>query len=235
MARFQRTDIELLFPDGQAATRAQLEHDPRWLEVHAGQRPLCRCTPAGVEMLVRHRQGRHFLANLPGRSHHHSLGCPSYAPDPLIDPRRHYSAAALARSGEICHVVVAADPLGSPPFAHFTPQAALELLWDSANLTLWSPRMRGRRSYTAVRAALLGAACLVLVLAGTRLRWNAPLLVGAVVGGLLVLRELAPYAAATPQWVLIGLAGTVLTVVGVTWERRVRDLHQATAYLGRLR
>ncbi|MDQ1240844.1 MAG: hypothetical protein QG550_94 [Pseudomonadota bacterium] len=158
MARFQRTDIELLFPDGQAATRAQLEHDPRWLEVHAGQRPLCRCTPAGVEMLVRHRQGRHFLANLPGRSHHHSLGCPSYAPDPLIDPRRHYSAAALARSGEICHVVVAADPLGSPPFAHFTPQAALELLWDSANLTLWSPRMRGRRSYTAVRAALLGAA-----------------------------------------------------------------------------
>ena len=112
MARFQRTDIELLFPDGQAATRAQLEHDPRWLEVHAGQRPLCRCTPAGVEMLVRHRQGRHFLANLPGRSHHHSLGCPSYAPDPLIDPRRHYSAAALARSGEICHVVVAADPLG---------------------------------------------------------------------------------------------------------------------------
>jgi hypothetical protein len=87
----------------------------------------------------------------------------------------------------------------------------------------------------SVRAALLGVACLLLVLAGARLRWNAPLLVGSVVGGLLVLRELAPYAAATPQWVLIGLAGTVLTVVGVTWERRVRDLHQATAYLGRLR
>lgn len=87
----------------------------------------------------------------------------------------------------------------------------------------------------SVRAALLGVACLLLVLAGARLRWNAPLLVGSVVGGLLVLRELAPYAAATPQWVLIGLAGTVLTVVGVTWERRVRDLHQATVYLGRLR
>jgi len=109
-------------------------------------------------MLVRHRQGRHFLANLPGRSHHHSLSCPSYAADPLIDPRRHYSAAALARSGEISHLVVAPDPLGAPPFAHFTPRAALELLWDTANLNLWSPRMRGRRTYMAVRAALLGAA-----------------------------------------------------------------------------
>jgi hypothetical protein len=158
MARFQRTDIELLFPNGQTVTRAQLEQDPLWLEAHAGERPLCRCTPSGVEMLVRHRQGRHFLANLPGRSHHHSLGCPSYAADPLIDPRRHYSPAALVRSGEISHVVVAAEPLGPPPFAHFTPRAALELLWDSANLTLWSPRMRGRRSYMAVRAALLGAA-----------------------------------------------------------------------------
>ena len=50
-----------------------------------------------------------------------------------------------------------------------------------------------------------------------------------------VLRELAPYAQQTPQWVVIGLAGTVLTVVGVTWERRLRELHQAATYLERLR
>ena len=87
----------------------------------------------------------------------------------------------------------------------------------------------------SLRAVLLGAACLALVLAGARLRWSAPLVVGSVVGGLLVLRELAPYATATPQWVLIGAAGTLLTVVGVTWERRLRDLHLGLAYLGRLR
>jgi hypothetical protein len=86
-----------------------------------------------------------------------------------------------------------------------------------------------------VRAALLGAGCLLLVLAGTTLRWNAPLLVGAAVGTVVVLRELAPYAAQTPQWVLIGVAGTLLTVVGITWERRLRDLRGASAYLGRLR
>ena len=87
----------------------------------------------------------------------------------------------------------------------------------------------------STRAALLGAGCLLLVLAGSRLRWNAPLVIGAAVGGVLVLRELAPYAAQTPQWVAIGLAGALLTLVGVTWERRLVELKQAAAYLDRLR
>ncbi len=85
------------------------------------------------------------------------------------------------------------------------------------------------------RAVLLGGACLTLVLIGSRLRWNAPLVVGAAVGGLLVAREVAPYAAETPQWVMIGLAGTLLTVVGVTWERRLVEVRQAALYLDRLR
>jgi hypothetical protein len=87
----------------------------------------------------------------------------------------------------------------------------------------------------SLRAVLLGLVCLGLVLAGAQLRWSAPLAVGGLVGGLLVLREVAPYASELPQWVLIGLAGSVLTVVGVTWERRILELRQATAYLGRLR
>ena len=85
------------------------------------------------------------------------------------------------------------------------------------------------------RAVLLGVACLGLVLAGAQLRWSAPLAVGGLVGGVLVLREVAPYASEMPQWVLIGLAGTILTVVGVTWERRLLELRRATAYVGRLR
>ena len=87
----------------------------------------------------------------------------------------------------------------------------------------------------SLRALLLGAACLVLVLAAVHLRWSAPLLVGAVVGAILVLRELAPYVAQTPQWLAIGLAGAVLTVIGVTWEKRLRDLQVASGFFGRLR
>jgi len=87
----------------------------------------------------------------------------------------------------------------------------------------------------SARAVLLGAGCLVLVLVGARLRWSAPLVVGSTVGALLVLRELMPYAAAVPQWVLIGIAGTLLTVVGITWEHRMRDLRYSAGYLRRLR
>jgi hypothetical protein len=86
-----------------------------------------------------------------------------------------------------------------------------------------------------MRAALLGSACLLLLLAGAYLRWHAPVLVGAVVGGLVVLRELTPYALQTPQWVLIGTAGTLLVGCGITWESRMRDLQHAAAYLDRLR
>ena len=87
----------------------------------------------------------------------------------------------------------------------------------------------------ATGALLLGAACLGLVLAGVRCRLSAPLVVGGLVGGLLVLRELAPYAAAVPPWLLIGLSGALLTLVGVTWESRMRDLRTASQYVGHLR
>jgi hypothetical protein len=88
---------------------------------------------------------------------------------------------------------------------------------------------------TSLRALLLGLGCLALVLAGVVLRWSAPVVVGAVVGAVLVLREVAPYAADLPSWVVIGLSGTVLLVVGVTWESRMRDVRTATRYVARLR
>lgn len=86
-----------------------------------------------------------------------------------------------------------------------------------------------------LRALLLGIGCLALVMVGVRLGWSAPLVAGALVGALLALRELAPYLVETPQWIAIGLAGALLTVVGVTWERRVNDLQRTGAYLARLR
>jgi len=85
------------------------------------------------------------------------------------------------------------------------------------------------------RALLLGLGCLALLLVGVLLRWHAPVVIGALVGGAVVLRELAPYALQTPQWVVIGAAGTVLIGCGITWESRMRDLQHAAAYLGRLR
>ena len=79
------------------------------------------------------------------------------------------------------------------------------------------------------------SACLVLVLGGAQQRWQAPLVVGASVGAVLVLRLAAPYAAAVPPWMLIAVAGAALLVVGVTWEARLRDLRGGVDYLARLR
>jgi hypothetical protein len=87
----------------------------------------------------------------------------------------------------------------------------------------------------SVRALLLGVACVALTMAGVALRWSAPLVVGAVVGSLLVVRELAPYAAQVPTWLTIGVSGALLLVVGITWESRIQDARRASRYLTALR
>ena len=86
-----------------------------------------------------------------------------------------------------------------------------------------------------LRAVLLGVACLALVLGGAQLRWTAPLAVGGLVGGLLVIREVAPYATGFPAVGDDRPGRHVLTVVGVTWENRLLELRRATTYLGQLR
>ncbi|HEX4470810.1 MAG TPA: hypothetical protein VH085_02480 [Nocardioides sp.] len=87
----------------------------------------------------------------------------------------------------------------------------------------------------SLRALLLGIACLALVVGGAALRWGAPLVVGAAVGALLALRELAPYAAQTPSWLTIGASGMVLLLIGITWENRMTDVRRASHYVAALR
>jgi cell division protein FtsW (lipid II flippase) len=89
---------------------------------------------------------------------------------------------------------------------------------------------------TGPRALWLGLGCLALVLVGARLGWTAPLVLGAAVGSVLVLRLAAPYVAdAVPRWMLIGAAGALLLAVGATWERRVSDARQVATYMRALR
>ncbi len=87
-----------------------------------------------------------------------------------------------------------------------------------------------------LRALLLGLVCLVLVVLGTQLRWSALLTLGGAVGAVLVLREVGPYVGgALPRWALIGLAGALLTALGITWEERMREARLALAQVRRLR
>ncbi|MFI7440823.1 SCO7613 C-terminal domain-containing membrane protein [Nonomuraea indica] len=80
------------------------------------------------------------------------------------------------------------------------------------------------------RSPALGLLALAVLLAGARLRLQAPTVVGAVVVAGVAMRELAPYVSemilAVPNWVPIAAGGLLLVVVGATYEARMRDLRR---------
>jgi hypothetical protein len=138
---------------------------------------------------------------------------------------------AYTMPAAVALVVVGLDRLRRHPslstVATLTPGLGL-LLVPSLLWSLEEP--------TGLRPLLLGLGCLLLVLAGARLGWTAPLASGAATGALLVLRLSAPYVGdALPRWVLIGAAGALLIAVGATWERRLADARSVLGYVRALR
>lgn len=90
-----------------------------------------------------------------------------------------------------------------------------------------------------VRPVLVGVAALAVLLAGVRERLQAPLAVGAAVLAIDVVAQLSPALAAAydavPRWTLIAIAGALLLTLGVTYERRIRDLRELGRKFGELR
>ncbi|MFG3440932.1 SCO7613 C-terminal domain-containing membrane protein [Nonomuraea sp. NPDC047897] len=80
------------------------------------------------------------------------------------------------------------------------------------------------------RSLALGLLALAVLLAGARLRLQAPTVMGAVAVAGVAVRELAPYVSelllTVPNWVPIALGGLLLVVVGATYEARMRDLRR---------
>ena len=79
------------------------------------------------------------------------------------------------------------------------------------------------------RSLLVGAVALAVLLVGARGRLQAPLALGAVVLAVDALQLLGPVAAALPRFVSIGAAGTLLLVVGATYEQRLREVSRLRA------
>jgi hypothetical protein len=94
-------------------------------------------------------------------------------------------------------------------------------------------------SGTAPRAAGLVVLAAVAVLAGARLRLQAPAVGGAVVLAVHAVVHLWPYLAAfyaeAGLWVTLAIAGVVLLAVGAQYERRLRQLRLAGLRLAALR
>lgn len=87
-------------------------------------------------------------------------------------------------------------------------------------------------SETLVRPALLAWAALAMLLTGASGRMKSPLAIGAATLLLTAAVQFAPYVNHVPRWAAIGVVGTLLIVVGATYERRlheVRALHRRYA------
>jgi len=88
---------------------------------------------------------------------------------------------------------------------------------------------------TSLRGWLVGAFGFLLIGVAVRLRWSAPLVVGAVAVTVVGLAHLVSLASAVPRWMVLAAAGSALLAAGITWESRVRNARAFAAYVGDLR
>jgi hypothetical protein len=77
---------------------------------------------------------------------------------------------------------------------------------------------------TPTRGLLLLVVAFGVVVAGVLEQLRAPLVIGGVVLAVDAVHLVAPYASALPRWMLLAVAGTVLVLLGATYEQRLRDM-----------
>jgi hypothetical protein len=73
------------------------------------------------------------------------------------------------------------------------------------------------------------AVSLGVLLVGVSLRLQAPLTVGSIGLLAIAIRLLGPYADEVPRWLVLGVPGLLLIVVGATWEQRRADVNKLVA------
>jgi hypothetical protein len=85
----------------------------------------------------------------------------------------------------------------------------------------------------------LGVTCLVVLVAGAILRLQAPLILGAVIVIIHAARTFAPQIVAVYQltqwWVWAVIGGAIVLFLGITFEKRLRDVRSAGSRLAKLR
>jgi hypothetical protein len=85
-----------------------------------------------------------------------------------------------------------------------------------------------------VRRLVLGLAALVIVLAGARVRLQAPVVAGGGVLILVALHEAVLVWDLLPRWIPLAVAGLLLVGLAMTVERRRRDLARMRAAITRM-
>jgi hypothetical protein len=77
-----------------------------------------------------------------------------------------------------------------------------------------------------VRRVGVGAAAILVIIAGLQRRWQAPLVLGSIALAAMTINELALVEHFIPVWVPPAIGGAILIGVGATFEKRRRNLSQ---------
>jgi hypothetical protein len=85
------------------------------------------------------------------------------------------------------------------------------------------------------RRLTVGVAAVIVVVAGSIRRRQAPVVVGGSVLALVALHEVALVWDLLPRWIPLAVAGLLLVGLAMTYERRRRDLARLREAVGRLR
>lgn len=131
-------------------------------------RPLCMCTPSGVEMYIAQLGSRYIVKRMPLTGNSHSVDCSASHEDKPRRPGEGSDPGLQSAEGLINLTLDAFRPKGRPRIAADacrTPRltvvslgALLGLLWEKADLTLWRPCFQGKRNWGVVRSRLAAAA-----------------------------------------------------------------------------
>jgi len=112
--------------------------------------------------------------------------------------------------------------------------ASLTTLGPGLGLALLPSLVAALPEPTSVRALVVGLAGVMVLLVGGWQRLAAPLVFGGGALGVLLVVNIAPYAAALPRWILFAVLGAGLLLLGVTWEGRLRNARAFGTVLRRL-
>jgi hypothetical protein len=137
-------------------------------------RPICLCVEPGLPMYIAHLEKNFVVKRMPDTGASHGPGCESYEAPPGLSGRGEVDGQAIENNDQgTTNLKLAFSLRHNNPAekenestqkttaktsgTRLTLRGLLHYLWDESRLSHWSPEMQGKRSWFAVRSALMEA------------------------------------------------------------------------------
>jgi len=137
-------------------------------------RPLCLCAEPPLPMYIAHLETAYVIKRMPDSGASHGPGCESYEAPPGLSGRGEVDGQAIEHDDEgTVNLKLAFSLRHNNPAemenestskttaktsgTRLTLRGLLHYLWDESKLSHWQPEMQGKRSWFAVRSALIEA------------------------------------------------------------------------------